>query len=334
VNIIKAIIKTVNKREFTVTERERPELGVDEILVKVEYCGVCGSDLHAANHDPGYEFVPFPIILGHEISGKVHEVGSKNLEKYNGKNIVILPSIYCGECEQCQNGQYNICENIRGLGLHFDGGMREYIIVKENQILLLPDELPLDVAALVEPFSVAMHAVNLLRDNIAGKKVLVQGCGIIGFFTAIIADHFNADVILSGTEEDQEHRLSKADSFNLITKLNDEISKDKFDFIFECSGSSIAFSKAVKLVKKGGGIIAIALYKDELTIPVNVMVRGEIDIYSSYASTLSDFEKSIEILSENPQRFKELISTYQVNEVDQAFDDGFSKRVLKPMISF
>src|SRR5699024_8708143 len=151
------------------------------------HCGICGSDLHAANHDKGYEFVPKPIILGHEISGTVIDVADKHNLDLLENNVVIVPAKYCGECQQCLTGAFNICNNISGVGLHFDGGMTEYIKVLPEQLINIPSTLSLEVAALAEPLSVAMHAVKRMQGDIKGKDVLVQGCGIIGLFTAIIA---------------------------------------------------------------------------------------------------------------------------------------------------
>src|SRR5699024_8587384 len=180
----------------------------EELLIKVEYCGICGSDLHAASHAKGYEFVPKPIILGHEISGVVVDAGTKVDKKLINSRVIVLPGNFCGNCEYCKNGQDNICLNISGIGLHYDGGMAEYVKVKANQIIVLPQELPSDIAALTEPLAVAIHAVERIGDQINDKKVLVQGCGIIGMFTAIAAKNKGADVTISGLQRDWDHRLS------------------------------------------------------------------------------------------------------------------------------
>lgn len=329
---IEALVKTEEKNKFIIENIEKPKLEEKEVLVKVSHCGICGSDLHAANHDKGYEFVPKPIVLGHEISGTVIDVADKRDLDLLKNNVVIVPTKYCGECQQCLSGEFNICNNISGVGLHFDGGMAEYIKVLPEQLVNIPSSLSLEIAALAEPLSVAMHAVKRMKRDIKGKDVLVQGCGIIGLFTAIIAENSGANVTISGLERDEEHRLSKAKLFSIETETVEARNKNMFHFIFECSGSSAALETAFNRMDKGGALIMVALYKDSINIPANIMVRGEIDIISSYSSLRVDIEDSINLLSTQEKKFKKLIDIYSLENGNLAFQHARHQKVLKPII--
>lgn len=330
---MKALVKTAKKNKFVIEDRNIPVLNDGEILIKVEYCGVCGSDLHAANHEPGYEFVPKPIVLGHEISGRVVEVKSEKNSYLINRRVVITPGIVCGQCEACKNNDVNICENISVVGLHFDGGMSEYLKVLPEQIIEVPDELPLDIAALAEPLSVSIHAVYQLSEKIDGKDVLVQGCGIIGMGIAIVAQSLGDNVTISGLKKDLEGRLNKAKVFDLNIHINDDSQYDKmFDYIFECSGASSAFEKSINQIRKGGTAVLVALYKNDMTLSPNTLVRREIDILGSYASNVKDFEKSLKLLVTKQEGFKELIKFYSLENGAIAFSEANKQKVLKPVL--
>lgn len=331
---MKALVKTENKNEFVLKDREKPTLGPDDILVKIHYCGVCGSDLHAAAHAKGYEFVPFPIVFGHEASGTIVETGPDVDETLRNKRVIIRPGINCGTCEQCLSGNKNVCTNKTIIGLHVDGAMAEYVRLKQHQILIFPHTLPFEIAALNEPLSVGIHAVERIGDELKGKNVLVQGSGIIGMFTAISAKDRGANVTISGLRKDWEHRLSLAEIFNIQTKIYEdaEVEEQEYDFIFECSGSSIATESSIKQIKRGGTLILVALYEQDVVLPLNIMVRSEIDVLCSYGSNTVDFKKAVKVLDKYQNKMKKIISLYPLERGGEAFKDASEQKVLKPIL--
>lgn len=329
-----ALVKTKERNTFKVEDKSLPQLERDEVLIKVEYCGVCGSDLHAANHDKGYEFVPNPIILGHELSGVVTKVHpDNNQDDLVGLRAVLFPGEYCKECEHCKNNRVNICSNIQGVGLHYDGGMAEYVKVKSNLIQKIPDTLPSDIAALAEPLTVAIHAVQ--NGNIKNNdKVFVQGCGIIGLFAALVAKEHGADVTISGLQKDWNYRLKHAKMFGLKTEIYEEQSngENEYDTIFECSGSSLAAEGSITRLKKGGKLVVVALFNDDVRFPINIMVRREIDVLTSYASLPEDFKKAFIFLEKYQELIKQIVSIYPLEKGALAFSDAQKQKVLKPLI--
>lgn len=330
-----ALVKTKLVNEFQVESRDMPVLDINELLVKVEYCGVCGSDLHAANHAPGYEFVPKPIVLGHEFSGSVVDAHA-DLKNRNliGTRVVIEPGVYCNECENCLAGRYNICSSLQCMGLHFDGGMAQFVKVNVNSIIEMPDSLPFEIAALTEPLAVAAHAVRDRADVKKGQNVLVQGCGIIGFFTALVAKIQGANVTITGLKKDWEARLSQAGKFGITTEIVEETTNGpkNFDVIFECSGSPVAAKTGILRLKKGGKFILIALFEQEVPLPVNFIVRSEINVLSSYAYGRENFQQALDILNNYVEELKEVISIYALEEGAQAFSDARQQKILKPVI--
>lgn len=332
---MKALVKTKAVNEFKIEERQIPIPEKDEVLIKVEYCGVCGSDLHAASHAEGYEFVPKPIILGHELSGYVAEMHSESKNKdLLGSRVVVEPGVSCNTCEQCLSGRKNLCSNLRVLGLHFDGGMAEYVKVKADSLHQIPATLPSNIAALTEPMSVAVHAVQKVANVKKNQNVLVQGCGVIGFLVAFAAKNRGANVTISGLKKDWDHRLSHAERFGIETEFaEDKSAKGKdFDIIFECSGSPLAAESGVFRLKKGGTYILVALYEQEVRFPVNIMVRGEIKMLSSYGYVRNDFQDAIHLLNEYQEQLKSIISAYPLEDGSFAFLDAKQQKVLKPVI--
>lgn len=331
---LKSLVKTTNFREFSLEESAIPTLHEEQILIKVKYCGVCGSDLHAASHAPGYEFVTKPIILGHEFSGEIIQVNSLELKNLLGKYVVVLPGITCGTCDNCRKNKTNICSSSQAIGLHQNGGMTEYFVTVKEQVLVLPEKLSLDVAALIEPLSVALHAVSKIDKKQKNKKVLITGCGIIGILVGYLATKMGADVTISGLEKDLEFRLSKAKDLgmNIVLTKTLEDKSIHFDFVYECSGSTDALNIAINKLNKGGDLIIVALYERDYMLSLNNIVRREISMLTSYASTLEDFKESINFILKDQELFRSLISKYDLEEGQRAFDDAYKQSVLKPLL--
>ncbi|WP_066292379.1 zinc-dependent alcohol dehydrogenase [Bacillus sp. FJAT-29937] len=330
-----ALVKTNTENEFQIEHRPLPQLEIDEVLIKVDFCGICGSDLHAASHANGYEFVPKPIILGHELVGPIVKLHPDNNKKeLLNVRVVVEPALYCNNCEHCLNGQYNICSNIKCLGLHYDGGMAEFVKVKMDKIHRIPESLPSGVAVLTEPLTVAIHAVQAVGKVTDNMNVLVQGCGIIGIFVALAAKNQGAKVTISGLKKDWESRLKYAEQLGIETEIFEEHSNEKkyFDMIFECSGSSIAAEKGIYRLKKGGKLVLVALYEQEVKFPVNIMVRGEINILTSYACSSSDYQKAFSILDKYKNKIQNIVTIYSLKDGPQAFSDARQQKVLKPIL--
>ncbi len=192
--------------EAAVTEVPRPTPGPGEVLIKVSGCGICGSDLHAYNNDPGYEFVTPPVILGHEFAGMVVEAGPGVPPSLVGSPVTTVAIQGCLLCPTCLSGDSHLCPERKVIGLHFDGAMAGYVVTKADQILPLPSNLDLSLAPLVEPVSVALHALRrtVIRP---GDKVVVSGPGPIGLLCAGLAKLHGAKVLLLGMNRDAKVRL-------------------------------------------------------------------------------------------------------------------------------
>lgn len=328
-----AAVKTENSKEILLENKPIPELEEDELLIKVEACGICGSDLHAFVHSRGYEFVDKPIILGHEIAGEVVGSGEGLQDPFIGKRVIVESMHYCGRCENCNSDRFSICENNKVIGLHFNGGMAEYVKTKRKYVKEIPDGLLATLASLSEPMAVAVHAVEKAGEIKENQRILVQGPGIIGFFIGLVCLAKGARVILSGLEKDYPIRLSKAEEFGMIPhRTNVDVLPEKVDLLFECSGSPAAVIEGFKQLKKGGKAVFVALYEQTVELFLTDLVRNEWPIITSYGCNPSDYEIAFEVLERNQHELQKIISYYPLGQINEAFKDSLSQSVMKAVL--
>jgi L-iditol 2-dehydrogenase len=304
------------------------------VLVKVEYSGICGSDLHAYKQAKGYEFVQSPRILGHELSGTVVETYKEEHKNLIHERVVAEAIYFCGECENCKNNRANICTSFQVMGLHFDGGMAEYVKCKAALLQKIPTQVPSVLAALTEPMSVAIHAVEIIGKVKKGDYVWVQGSGIIGFLVGLVCKNIGAKVIISGLPQDKEHRLVHAPLFGMIPHVESEspLLKDKVDVVFECSGSAKGVNSGIERVKKGGKLVFVALYEKDINMPLNIAIRNELNLLTTYSCKSDEYGRALEIINRYQKELLEIISVYALDRAEDAFNDALAQKNLKPIL--
>jgi L-iditol 2-dehydrogenase len=220
--------------------------------------------------------------------------------------------------------------------------MSQRALVEASLLHRVPDALPSELAAVVEPLAVATHAV-LARSGVrAGDQALVLGPGPIGLFVAQVARAAGARVVVAGIEADQEVRLATAGrlGFGTINVEREALSaglerltgEPKVDLIYECAGSGAAVASALEATHKGGTIVLVALYSGPIQAELAWTVRRELSILASYGATWDDFERSIAFLDRGVVDARSIISTYPLRDGARAFDDALAQRVLKPVL--
>ncbi|BEQ14549.1 zinc-dependent alcohol dehydrogenase [Desulfoferula mesophila] len=327
--------------QVAVTEVSRPAPGPGEVLIKVSGCGICGSDLHAFNNDPGYEFVTPPVILGHEFSGVVVETGPGVDPGKVGDHVTAVAIQGCLKCPTCLAGGSHLCPDRQVIGLHFDGAMAGFVVTKADQLLSLPSNLDLNLAPLVEPVSVALHALRrtVIRP---GDKVVVSGPGPIGLLCAGLAKLHGARVLLLGMNRDAKVRLPAAQRLGLETAIvegesPEELVRSTFgegmaDLFIEASGAAPALKSGFNLVRRGGTILIVALYNSELTWFPSPSVRNELSILLSYASTRPDYEQAINLMANQAMDFSVLAQHFPLEKAEEAFREALGGQLLKPVL--
>lgn len=306
-------------------EEQPPEvLGAQQLRIRVAFGGICGSDLHYFQHG-GFGAVRLkePMTLGHEVSGRIDEIGSGLICSGGdgfklGQRIAISPSRPCGICQYCQKGQHNHCLNMRFYGSampfpHIQGAFRESLIIDASQAHAVADDLPLSQAALAEPLSVGLHAISR-AGSVFGKRVLVTGCGPIGALLIAALRRAGAAHIVAVDLADLPLACALKMGANEVVNLVNEpdglekfaANKGSFDVMFEASGNDKALRAGLAVVMPRGVIVSIGLGGDA-QISLNMLVAKEIELRGTFRFH-SEFAVAVAFLSQGLIDGKPVIS--------------------------
>ncbi|MCM3783544.1 NAD(P)-dependent alcohol dehydrogenase [Neobacillus mesonae] len=278
-----------------------PEVKPDEVLVKIMAVGVCGSDVHYYEHGRiGRFVVEKPIILGHECAGVVVETGENVGRVKPGDRVAIEPGVTCGRCRYCKEGRYNLCPDVQFLATPpVDGAFVQYIAIREDFVFPIPDELSYEEAALVEPFSVGIHAAYRC-DLKPGSTVAIMGMGPVGLMAVAAAKSFGASQIIVTDLEDirleAALKLGATHAINVARvdaneKIKELTNGAGVDAAWETAGSPRALNSALASLRRGGKLVIVGLpAQDEIPLNVPFIADNEIDIYGvfRYANTYPD----------------------------------------------
>jgi len=340
---VKAFVKTGSRpREAGVEDVPVAGPGPGEVLLRVASCGICGSDVHAFRSDAGFEWVRPPITLGHEFSGTVESVGPNVTRVRPGDRVVAVAIQGCGRCETCLAGSTQLCPNRVAVGLSRDGGMAEYAVMPEQHLVPVPERLHLAVAALGEPLSVAVHAVNVRADVQPGQRIVVSGPGPIGIFCGMLARLRGAEVLLTGVGQDSQSRLPAAErvglrTANLSQKPLEEHVRRSFgdhapDVWIESSGSVRALGSALESVRPGGTVAVVGLYAEEMRFSPTDAVRREISLLFSYSCNYADYQRALDLLGSGDLATGPLLSEYPLEDALEAFEAVSQGRAVKAIL--
>jgi L-iditol 2-dehydrogenase len=340
---VKAFVKTGKEPgEASVEDVPLVKPGAGEVSLRVVSCGICGSDVHAFRSDPGFDWIRPPITLGHEFSGIVESVGSGVTWVSPGDRVVAIAVQGCGRCETCLSGATQLCPDRVAIGLSRDGGMAEYAIMPEQHLVPVPEDLDLALAALGEPLSVAVHAVDIRAEVGPGQRTVVSGPGPIGVLCGMLARHRGAEVLLTGVGQDSASRLPAAERVGLRTaNLNEKPLEDHLrhrfgdhapDVWIESSGSVKALGSALESVRPGGTVGVVGLYAENMSFSPTDAVRREIGLLFSYSCNYADYQRALDLLETGAIDPDSLLSKYPLGSAPEAFEAVGQGRTVKAML--
>ena len=315
-----------------VTDLPMPTAGAGEVIMRVEACGLCGSDLHAWRTDPGYEWVKPPVVLGHEIVGTIIEV-APGVHGWNiGDRAVVVSIQGCLDCVDCHAGNTQRCQTRRVIGLSYNGGMSEYVRVSASYLVPVDANMKAEVAAAVEPLSVAAHVTLTVGGVVSGQQVVVSGAGFVGIGCALIARQSGADVILVGAPRDAVSRLPAAAALGINTRTVDEQNWGNPDIWIEASGAPSALEMAFADTRTGGRIAVVGMFSQPATANMNFLVRHELEVRGSYASVESDYRLVIDMISSGRLEVDSLLEKFALEDATLALEAAAESRTLKPIL--
>lgn len=312
-------------------ERQIQELAPDEVLVRVRASAICGSDLHIARGL--HPSAPLPVTIGHEFSGDVIAVGSEVTNARIGQRVTVEPCIVCGKCDACRHGNYGYCEHISFTYRRGDGAMADYVVVKEPYVYELPEYLSYETGALIEPLSVATHAVRR-ADIRLGETVLIIGAGAIGMMVAAMCRRSGAARIIiadfSDARLEAALQVGATDAVNSgRVDLEEEVRRltngKGVDKSFECVGRESCFLQAIMALKANGTCTVVGIYeKPMVTFPASRLVTHEIHIQGAQGYCW-DFPIAIAAARDLPmERF--VTHTFPMSQLQQALETALDPK--------
>jgi L-iditol 2-dehydrogenase len=295
-----------------------PAVGPDEILVRVEACGICGSDVHGYDGSSGRR-IP-PIVMGHEAAGTVAAFGASVTGLSEGDRVTFDSTVYCGACEFCARGQINLCNNRQVIGVSCGdyrrhGAFAEYVVVPERIVYRLPDSISFAEAAMLEAVSVALHAVRVAQLS-GGETALVIGAGMIGLLTLQAARAAGCSRVFIADIDASRLRLATmvgADATlhcsgaDLVAEVKKLTGGRGADVVLEAVGRNETVTGAIECARKGGTVVLVGNIAPEVTLPLQIVVTRQLRLQGSCASA-GEYPQAIELIASGAIQVKPLIT--------------------------
>ncbi|PKM70587.1 MAG: galactitol-1-phosphate 5-dehydrogenase, partial [Firmicutes bacterium HGW-Firmicutes-18] len=248
-------------RDVRCVEVERPQIEKNnDVIIKVKACGVCGSDIMRVAEKGTYSY---PITIGHEFAGDIVSIGNRVQNLNPGERVTVMPLIHCGYCNYCRVGEYALCDNYKYYGSRIDGAMAEYIRVKADNVLKLPNNVDYEAGAMTDPVAVALHAVRKIKLE-PGQQVVLLGIGSIGFLALQWLKTIGAGKVYVVDVFDE--KLKQAESFGADYVINgkkqdvanvimEQTNGEGVDAVIELAGNKVTQVQAIQVIRKMGIIV-------------------------------------------------------------------------------
>lgn len=330
----------VNSAEMQ--EVAEPKVIPGHVIIDVVACGICGTDLHILADEYPYKA---PVVLGHEFSGTIAEVGPEVSSFRTGDRVVSIPFFRtCGRCRFCLTGHWNLCPERVTAGSGVNGGFTRYVLMPECNLFKVPDHVDLKVAALSEPLACVVRAVIEETRVTAGDVVVVLGPGPIGLLAMQVAQAGGARTMVCGTSQDAVRlelaRTLGADTVvniqkeDISTWIREKTNGEGADIVLECSGAASAVMMGIQMLRRRGQYTQIGLFGKPLTVDVDQIVIKEIRMHGSYSSSWTSWKKTLELIGQKRIQLAPLVSDIlPLSEWQQGFEKCRKKEAMKILLS-
>lgn len=317
--------------DIEIRDIPKPTTGSDQVMIRVKAVGVCGSDIHLWHENQSWA-IKLPLVMGHEFSGVVSEVGERVRGFEVGARVVSeTAATICGQCSYCVTGNYNLCPHRLGYGALIDGAFTEYVAVRPQILHHIPANVSFEEAALTEPICVAYNALVEKTTIKPGDLVVIQGPGPIGIMALQVARLSGAGpLVMLGTDADP-HRLKvaaalgahhtlnvqRANPVELVQSLGDGFGAD---IVVDCTGVSGALKQSLALVRPNGCIVKIGWGPEPLDFSLDPLVGKTVTLQGSFSHTYPHWERVLKLLSTGQIDLKPVIGgIYPLDQWQEAF---------------
>ena len=326
---MKALVKKEAKPGIWLQDVDKPTYGERDVLVRVHYTGICGTDIHIYSWDDwAQKTIPVPMTIGHEFVGEIVELGSAVQGFSVGQLVSAEGHIVCGRCRMCYAGQRHLCRNTVGIGVHRDGAMAEYVAVPQANLWPVKPEIPEELYAIFDPYGNAMHTAASF--DLLGEDVLITGAGPIGMMAVAIAKHSGArKVVITDVNEyrlEMARKMGATQAVNVREKTLDQVMKEEgmtegFDVGLEMSGNSAAFADMIRTVRNGAKIALLGILPKETQIPWDEVAFKGLVIKGIYGREMYETWYKMQAMLQSGLDISPVIThRFHYTEFQQAFD--------------
>ena len=283
----------LGNKTFAVADLPTPHAGPGELVLRNQVCGVCGTDVHIYHGEPGSADVNPPVVLGHEYSGEVVEVGEGVTGFAVGDHVTVDPNIYCGHCAYCQNGKKQLCPSMEAIGVTRDGGFAQYSRIPASQAFKLEPTVPWEAAAMAEPLACCLHGIDLAGIQV-GDKVCVVGGGAIGLLMVQLAKLSGASQIVLSEPNEKRRQVGLQLGANAALDPTRPDAQEAFaqvlgggaNVVIECVGNVSAVKSAFQFAGKGATVLLFSVPKVDATfdLPLFDVYKKELTIKGSFVN--------------------------------------------------
>ncbi len=326
---MKALIKKEAKPGLWLEDVPEPEIGINDVLIRVDRTGICGTDLHVYEWDAwAQKTIPVPLVVGHEFVGEIVETGL-NVAGFHPGNIVSAEGhVVCGRCRNCLAGRRHLCKDTRGIGVNRPGAFAEYISVPVTNVWLHKENIDRDVASIFDPFGNAVHTA--LSFDVLGEDVLITGAGPIGIMAAAVVKHAGARFVV--ITDMNEYRLDLARHMGVTLALNvkdarihdvqDRLGmKEGFDVGLEMSGNSSAFRELIENMCHGGKIALLGIPSQPIDINWNTVIFNMLTIKGIYGREMYETWYKMTVMLESGLSIMPVIThRFHYTEFEKGFE--------------
>ena len=341
--MMKSLAKLKAQPGIWMTDSPKPEVGPNDLLIKIKKTAICGTDIHIYNWDEwSQKTIPVPMVVGHEYAGVVVGMGSEVKGFIEGDRVSGEGHITCGHCRNCRGGRTHLCRNTIGVGVDRTGSFAEYLVIPAYNAFKLPDEISDDLAAVFDPFGNAVHTA--LSFDLVGEDVLITGAGPIGIMAAAVAKHVGARHVV--ITDINEYRLDLARKMgatravnvakeNLKDVMNDLGMTEGFDVGMEMSGVPMAFTDMLANMNNGGKIAMLGIPGQDMAIDWSQIIFKGLTIKGIYGREMFETWYKMASLIQSGLDLTPIITHhFPIDEFQQGFDAMLSGNSGKVILSW
>ncbi len=326
---MKALVKSQAKKGLWLEDIPVPEVGVNDVMIKIKKTAICGTDLHIYNWDDwAQKTIKVPTTIGHEYMGVIAEVGSGVTTVKVGDRVTGEGHIACGHCRNCRRGKLHVCENTIGVGVNRDGAFAEYLVIPENNVIKLDDRISDEIASIMDPFGNATHTA--LSFPLIGEDVLITGAGLIGNMATAIAQFAGARYVV--VSDVSEYRLDIARKMGATLTVNpakgetvaDAVKKlgmRGFDIGLEMSGVPVAFKEMIDNMYNGSKISLLGILPNDTKVDWNTIIFKALTLKGIYGREMWETWYQMEQMLISGIDLSPIIThRFHVDEFQKGFD--------------